>query len=69
MQFQIHRPPAAIAILLSVALFLSRSAADDKTPDVTGSIQGTVTFDGKPLPGGTVAFLDLLGKDQKEGGL
>jgi hypothetical protein len=62
MQFRFLRRAATAAVLLSVALLVSRSAADDKTPDISGSIQGTVTFDGKPLPGGTVAFHREKGK-------
>jgi hypothetical protein len=62
MQFAIHRLSAAAVVLLSVALLLPPSAADDKAPDTTASIQGHVIFAEKPLPGGTVAFHPEKGK-------
>jgi hypothetical protein len=60
--FTIHHPVAATIVLLSGALLLAHGAADDKTPEIAGSIKGVVTCAGKPLPGGTVAFHPAKGK-------
>jgi hypothetical protein len=48
-----------VAMIVTVPLLAS--AGDDK-PVPAGSVEGTVTFEGKPLPGGTVAFHPAKGK-------
>src|SRR5438045_4067984 len=52
-----------VLISCLVLLIASSAFAEDKKPEPKGEpVGGKVTFDGKPLPGGTVTFVTKDGK-------
>ncbi len=52
----------AVVLLLAAVTRIPAGGAGDKPATPRGSIAGKVTFNGKPLPGGTVGFHPEKGK-------
>lgn len=55
-------PAIASALLLAASFVPCLTAGDKKPPAPAGTIEGKITIDGKPLPGGTVGFHPAKGK-------
>ena len=52
-----------VLTLLAALLFSGIASADDKKPDPKGEeVSGKITYNGKPLPAGTVTFVSKDGK-------
>jgi hypothetical protein len=62
MSLPIHRLLAWAAVLPALAAGLPSGTAGDKPAADLGTVEGKISYQGKPLPGGTVSFHPAKGK-------
>jgi hypothetical protein len=53
---------ACVAVLMSMAAVMPQGTAGDRPAADLGTTEGSIRFQGKPLPGGTVSFHPAKGK-------